>query len=97
MEDLRFKNQCLISTKSNNKAHEHNIKMIKGSKAAIGIFDDVISLAKWGLTSFSINLGEKNIYINMTKTASIVKKKCLRKTFKIIKKTSKIRFNIDSI
>ena len=68
------KPQWFISGKPNNKAHEHNIKVIKESNVAIGIVDYVISSAKRGLARLFINLGEKNICKTMMKTTNILKK-----------------------
>ena len=40
------KPQCTFSRKPIEKANEQNVKVIKESKGAIGIFDQVIRLAK---------------------------------------------------
>ena len=53
------KPQCTFSRKLNDKAHEQNFKVIKGSKGAIGIFNHVICLAKLEIARVFINLGEK--------------------------------------
>ena len=53
------KPQCTFSRKLNDKANGQNVKMIKGNKGAVGMFNHVICLAKLEIDRVFINLGEK--------------------------------------
>ena len=64
------KPQCTFSRKPNDKSHEQNIKVIKGSKGAIGIFDHVICLAKCEIA----RVLRKNVCVSMMRTTHNLKK-----------------------